>query len=153
MNRREINRVCRACGELAEQAIMLKAYLPIFARGDAPDWPIITGDVRKLREMMAKVESLLRETQPVRRDDLQWRLTKYDLPDENITVLVSIVGEDDAHEAYRDESDDGSEVIWRYSNGHPIYGQVYAWSEMPPSLRVRDHVALALTWSEERRAS
>lgn len=153
MNRREINRVRRACVELAESALLLKISLPAFALGGDPDWPCIADSVRHLRRRFEQVEALLGQTNPVRTDDIQWRLTKYDFPDADIAVLVSIAGDVDAREAYRDESDDRSEMIWRYSNGHPIYGQVYAWSEMPVSLRVRDHRTLALTWSEERRAS
>lgn len=144
MNKREIARVGRACLDLAERAILLKSYLPLFACGE-PDWPVIADDVRDLRRRFEKVESMLGETKPVRGDDLQWRLCKYDVPDADVTVLVSIAGHDDAHEAYRDASDDGADMIWRYANGQQVYGHVYAWTEMPPSLRVRNSAVAVLT--------
>ena len=152
MNRSQIKRVGNACVKLMEDALMLKAGLPIFGRGTDPDWPVIAGEVRQLRADLERIEQLLGETQPVHVEDLQWHLCKYDLPDSEITVLVSIKGDDDASEGYRDL--EGNEPCWRYANGAKIEGEVYAWADMPPSLNLRRAVRLALPApAEARRAS
>jgi hypothetical protein len=58
---------------------------------------------------------------------IQWRLTKDELPDADIAVLVSVEGEADAHEGYYGGSDDG----WLWANAGSITGNVYAWAPMP----------------------
>jgi hypothetical protein len=151
MNRNQIKRVGNACVKLAENALILKMGLPVFGADCDPDWPVVAGEVRQLRADMERIEQLLGETQPVHREDIQWRLCKYVLPDDSITVLVSIKGEDDTHEAFLDRSDF---FCWRYLDAMPIEGEVYAWADMPPSLNLRQAVRLALPSPvEERRAS
>lgn len=154
MNRNQIKRVGNACVKLAEHALMLKTGLPIFVGGTEAnsDWPVIAGEVRQLRADLERIEQLLVVTLPVRGEDLQWHLCKYDLPDAGITVLVSIIGRDDAHEAYLDYSEEG--LCWLFSNDTEIDGKVYAWAEMPPSLHLRENERLGLPApAEERRAS
>ncbi len=151
MNRREIRSIGLACVALAEQSFNFKGMLPVFGVGPNPDWPIIADQVRVLRRHLEFIESSLGELKPVLAEDLQWRLCKHDLPDDHITVLVSIVGDDDAHEAYRDLS--GETACWRYSNDLEIREEVYAWTDMPPALLVRQDARLLLPAPEERRAS
>lgn len=148
----KINKVRKVCTDLMEAALMLKMNLPIFASGSHPDWPIITDEVRGLRRYLERIETLLGETQPVAREDLQWHLCKYDMPDADTTVLVSARGWDDAQEAYLDL--DGEELCWRFSSDGLIEAEVYAWADMPPSLNLRQAERLALPAPvAERRAS
>lgn len=142
MTRRQINSIGRACVALAEQSLHLKMMLPIFGMGPHPDWPLIADMVRDTRRKFDQLAGTLSDIKPVLNEDLQWKLCSRDLPDFNLTVLVSIEGHDDAHEAYRDE--DGEDVCWRFSNGHKIESEVYAWTDMPPALLVRQTVRLAL---------
>lgn len=54
-----------------------------------------------------------------------------ELPDDLLAVLVSVEGEDDAREGYREDG------IWRWSDSAAeIQGKVYAWAHLPAAAGV-----------------